>query len=81
MIKIERLTKNYGSNCAVDDISFEYTQSAICLAVKAGIPTVVTASLICGSVIPKSLFLQFSIGGAKFSAKIVQKSEKQALLT
>ena len=23
MIKIERLTKNYGSNCAVDDISFE----------------------------------------------------------
>ena len=23
MIKIEHLTKNYGSNCAVDDISFE----------------------------------------------------------
>ena len=29
MIKIEHLVKNYGSNCAVDDISFEIQKGEI----------------------------------------------------
>ena len=29
MIKIEHLVKNYGSNCAVDDISFEIKKGEI----------------------------------------------------
>ena len=29
MIKIEHLVKNYGSNCAVDDISFEVKKGEI----------------------------------------------------
>ena len=29
MIKIEHLVKNYGSNCAVDDISFEVGEGEI----------------------------------------------------
>ena len=29
MIKIEHLVKNYGSNCAVDDISFEVEKGEI----------------------------------------------------